>query len=169
MNELQTLTDVSPELDLNALLKRSRLEPGSEDAVEFETLLAQVQAVAEPKAIYREAYIEHRGEDTITVDGVTFTSLTLRRNLEEVECVFPYVATCGTEIDQADPAGGEMLRQFWVDMIKEELLSSSMRHLKDYLERRHAIKKTTRMSPGAGDISVWAIEESRTTFGTRRR
>ncbi|MFC2035646.1 hypothetical protein ACFLUJ_05930 [Chloroflexota bacterium] len=52
-----------------------------------------------PKAIFKVSYIDDKDIDTVTIDGVKFTSCVLRLNLEPVERVFPHVATCGTELE----------------------------------------------------------------------
>ena len=97
------LLDVIPfELDLNALLEQAHLQPDTEDAIAFKDIVDRVRIVARPKAIYRECFIDAKGDDTLTIDGVTFTSHVLRRNLDKVERVFAYIATCGREPDQTD-------------------------------------------------------------------
>ena len=161
---MEALTNIPFEMDVETLLKRVHVEAGSEDAREFESLVKEAGALARPKALYREAYIEAKGKDTVTIDGVTFTSRALRANLEEAERVFPFIATCGGELDRISLPAGDFLKQFWLDTIKAAALGCSVSALSDYLHRRHALGKTSTMSPGSGDATVWPIEQQRLLF-----
>ena len=161
---MEALTQIEPVLDIAALLARVRVPPESEDAMVFAALVDRAREIARPKALYTEAFVEGRGDDTIRVDGITFTSRMLRRKLDAVERVFPYVATCGHELDgQALPAG-EVLVQFWWDAIKAEVLSAARAHLLVHLTERFRLGQTARMSPGSGDVEVWPIEQQRLLF-----
>jgi hypothetical protein len=158
------LTDIPFELDFDSLSKYLRIGPDTEDAREFTDLLDKARAVARPKALYKVSYVEARGDDTVTIDGVTFTSPALRTNLDGVERVFPYVATCGQEIDLLDPPAEDLIKRFRLDTINETLLRFSISHLNAHLKRRYRLGKTSNMSPGSGDVTVWPIEQQRQLF-----
>jgi hypothetical protein len=161
---VEALTGIPFELDARALIDRVRVEPGTDDARDFEELVRKAREVARPKAAYAECYVEARGESTVRIGGITFTSRALRKNLDRVERVFPLVATCGHEMDRARPACGDPLEEFWWDTIKADLLASARNHLREHLHRRFRLGKTATMSPGAGDASVWPIEQQRELF-----
>ena len=146
-------------LDLEALERRLHLEPGDDRAGEFRQLADRARPLGRPKAIFGECFVEHRGTDSVTVDTVTFTSPALRANLDQVQRVFPYVATCGTEIDQVAVPADDLLAQYWLDAIKGALLDCSRNYLRAYLERQYALRKTSSMHPGSGDANVWPIEQ----------
>jgi hypothetical protein len=161
---MEALTQIAPALDTAALLARVHVAPDSEDAPAFTALIDRAREVARPKALYAEAFVEGRGDDTIRIKGITFTSRMLRRKLETVERVFPYVATCGREVDGVTLPAGDALVQFWWDAIKAELLSSARAHLLAHLTERFRLGQTTRMSPGSGDADVWPIEQQQLLF-----
>ena len=161
---MEALTQIAPALDTAALMARVHVAPDSEDADAFTALVDQAREVARPKVLYAEAFVEGRGDDTIRIEGITFTSRMLRRNLEAVERVFPYVATCGQEMDGIALPAGEVLVQFWWDAIKAELLSAARAHLLAHLTDRFRLGQTARMSPGSGDAEVWPIEQQRLLF-----
>jgi len=133
-------------------------------AVAFTALVDQAQEVARLKALYAEAFVAGRGDDTIRIDGITFTSRMLRRKLAGVERVFPYVATCGHELDGVVLPAGDVLVPFWWDAIKAEILSAARAHLLTHLTDRFRLGQTARMSPGSGDTEVWPIEQQRLLF-----
>ncbi len=161
---MEALTQIPPALDTAALLARVHVAPESDDAATVTALIAQAREVARPKALYAEAFVEGRGTDTIRIDGFTFTSRTLRRKLDTVERVFPYVATCGHELDTVVLPAGDVLVQFWWDAIKAECLAAARAHLFTYLSDRFRLGQTVRMSPGSGDVETWPIEQQRQLF-----
>ncbi len=161
---MEALTDIPFDLDVGALLDTLHIATGSEDAEELESLVSEARMLARPKALYKESYIDARGSETVTIDGVTFISRALRANLEKIERVFPYVATCGEELDQIELEPGDILRQFWLDAIKATLLGFSRKYLSEYLQHRYALGKTSKMNPGSGDVTVWPIEQQRDLF-----
>ena len=161
---MEAIKEIPFKLDTDALLQRVRIRPGSDDAQEFEQLLRLAQMVGRPKALYTEVFVGLSGEDTVSLNGINFTSLMLRKNLTEVERVFPFVVTCGREMDQVDWPDDNILKQFWWDAIKESLLMSAYQFLQELLEHRYLLNKTASMSPGSGDVNVWPIEQQRELF-----
>ena len=87
------------QIGYHQLFQYLKIKPATDRASKFLDFVDKVKEIGKPKALYKSAYIEEKGNDTITSDGVTFTSVALRKNLNAVERVFPYVATCGTELD----------------------------------------------------------------------
>lgn len=164
MTPLQYLTDIPFELDIPALVKAVRLRPGSAYEAEFNALCVKARALGRPKAVYRVAYIDGRDGDSVALDGVTFTSRMLALNLAVVERAFPFVVTCGTELDDLAEAKDDMLRGFWWDAIKEDVLRSAFAYLQSYLERAHRLEKTAIMHPGSADAEVWPIEQQGELF-----
>jgi len=162
---METITDIPFALDAEALMARVCIEPGSKYATEFSALVDQAKTAASPKAVYKECFIDSKGEDhAVTIGGVTFTSKTLRRNLDKAERVFAYVVTCGREVDDIPLPAGDMLMEFWRDAVKAVLLSAAIQHLRDHLERRFRLGKTANMSPGSGDVDTWPIEQQAPLF-----
>lgn len=161
---MDVLTTIPFELDTPQLLRRAHLAPGSTDAAELARMVETARAVARPKAGYREAFIDGKGDDTVTIDGITFTSRMLRQNLDQAERVFAYIVTCGHELDAHAPPAGEFLEEFWWDLIKAEVLTAGIQFLLEHLNRRYLLPKTATMHPGSGDADVWPIEQQRPLF-----
>ena len=93
-----------------------------------------------------------------------FVSRVLRANLDRVERVFPYVATCGRELDSAPPPDGDVFNQFCWDAIKEMALHVALSHLLDHLKEVHELESLSSMNPGSGDAGVWPIEQQKELF-----
>jgi hypothetical protein len=141
-----------------------RMKPGTDRAKGFEDLVNVVQKIGKPKALCKSSFIGEKGEDTITLDGVTFTSLALRKNLDSIERVFPYVATCGTEIDDIETGQGDLQKKMWISFLKGNLLQASMQFLTEHLAKRYRVSNLSSMNPGSGDASVWPFEQQRELF-----
>lgn len=161
---METITNIPFTLDNATLMQRVHVRPESSDAQEFNALLDRARQAGSPKAIFTEAYVDLHDEDAVFLNGFKFASSMLRKNLSNIDRVFPFVVTCGHEMDQVDFANGNILTQFWWDAIKESLLISAHQYLQDRLERKYLMKKTSTMSPGSGDVNVWPIEQQQELF-----
>ncbi|NLZ04053.1 MAG: vitamin B12 dependent methionine synthase [Phycisphaerae bacterium] len=161
---MKKLIDIPFELNVVSIARTVHVEPDSPDGQTLRELIEQARQVARPKALYKEAFLDGKGADTVTVEGVTFTSRMLRANLDRVERVFPFVATCGHEMDTVTLPTGDLLAEFWWDAIKAVLLGAAIRHFSERLKQRFALGKTSSMSPGSGDVDVWPIEQQRELF-----
>ena len=151
-------------LDAASLTERMCLTPGTEDARELEEMIGEATQTAKPKAAFKECFVEQKGKDTVTVDGVTFTSLALRKHLQAAERVFPFVVTCGREMDRVVYAKEDFLKAYWWEEIKSDLLKIASDHLTSVLTLKFGLGKSATMSPGSGDIDIWPIEQQQPLF-----
>jgi len=161
---MASFTEIPFAFDTNQLFEYFRIKPGTDRAKAFEDLVNTVRKVGKPKALYKASFIEKKGEDTITIDSVKFTSFALRKNLDSIERVFPYVATCGTEIDDIDVGQGDFQNKMWINVFKGILLQASLQFLRENLAKRYGVSNLSSMNPGSGDASVWSFEQQRELF-----
>lgn len=161
---ITTLSNIPFELNAEALLSQAHIQTGSEDAETFLSLIDLAREHAAPKAVYAEGFIDARNGDTVTINGVAFTSTALTRNLADIERVFPFVATCGTEADAALPRDGDFLKEYWWDLIKNALLVCARATMMEQLRKRYRLVKTSAMFPGSGDTNVWPIQQQSLLF-----
>jgi len=143
-------------------MKKLRVNQGSSAAKALQRIASDAQAIAKPKAIYKVAFIESKGEDHVVVDGITLTSRVLRVNLEQAHRVFPYVATCGTELDEWSSSINDSLQSYWADTIKEMALRSAREALVEHLKNRFRPGRLSRMNPGS--LPDWPLREQRRLF-----
>ena len=125
-------------------------------------LIEIVRPVAKPKAIYEVSYVDNKSEDSLCMDGVKFTSHVLRVNLDKVGRVFPYVATCGRELDEITLPPDDFMKQYCLDVIKEMVLHIALRYLDDYLVRDYALGQVSQMNPGS--LGDWPITQQKELF-----
>ncbi len=136
---MEVLDNIPVKIELDAVLKKLRLKNRNEDVMNTLADLVEIaNTTARPKAVFEIATIENKNGDTVTIKGVEFTSHVLRVNLDQAEEVFPYVATCGRELDAINIPTSEMMRFYFMDQIKEMVTRGALNYLHDYLKERHA-------------------------------
>ena len=156
------LDDIPFQFDVEQLLKNIRVPAEGEDAPRVRELARAAQAVGRPRAMYRPAYVESKSDDTVVVDGITLTSRIVRVNFDQAYRVFPYVATCGAELEDWSSGMDDMLERFWADSIKRMALNAAGAALDAHLEEHFRPGKTARMNPGS--LGDWPLAEQRPLF-----
>ena len=160
--KLRVLDDVPFLIDMDSLAKQMRIKEGSGNLEKLEKLAGQARAAAKPKAVLREAYIEERTDDRVRVNGVFLSSRVLRVNLEKAHRIFPFVATCGRELEEWSQGITDILEKFWADAIKEMAVRQTVRYLHEYLTEHFQPGKLSRMNPGS--LPDWPLPEQRPLF-----
>jgi len=161
---MATLDHIPFELDAGLLMERHRVKPGTEHAQVFAGLVARVQQVGRPKAVYTEAYIDEKGDGWVSVGGVRFTSRALRQNLDQAERLFPFAATCGAEVDSIEGPQGDIRHKAWLYVLKQELVGVAMAQVEEHIARHYQISKLSFMNPGSGDATVWPMSQQKELF-----
>lgn len=162
---MEVLNSIPFRLDTLEVLKRLRLRKENKDMERMvQELLDIVHPIAKPKAVYRVSYVDNKNGDSLYIDGVKFTSRVLRVNLDKVGRVFPYVATCGRELDEIAVPADDYMKYYCLDTIKEMVLSSARSYLQDYLTRNYALGQMSRMYPGEGAAEDWPITQQKELF-----
>lgn len=157
---MEVLDSIPVTLDLEPVLTQLHLrKPSKYVERSVQELIEIARPIAKPKAIYEVSYVANRNEDSLYIDGVRFTSRVLRVNLDKVERVFPYVATCGRELDEIAIPSDDLMKHYYLDTIKGMVLGSAISYLKDYLTRNYALGQISKMSPGS--LQDWPITQQK--------
>ncbi len=156
------LDEIPLQINTQTLMRRLRVSEGSRYADELARLAEEAQRIGRPGGLYRVAFIEARGDDWVTVDGVRFTSRVLRMNLEHTHRVFAFVATCGTELAEWARGMGDLLHRYWGEAICEMALQVALQAIQRHIEETFQPGQTSSMAPGS--LPDWPIEEQRPLF-----
>jgi hypothetical protein len=156
------LQDIPFELDVAELKTMLHVKPGSSFEESAETLAHTAQTMARPRALYKIAFVEDRGDDFVVIDGATFASRVLRVNLDQAHRVFPYVVTCGTELEDWSNSLTDMLQHFTADTIKQMALTCAVQFLHEHLLERFGLSRLSSMSPGS--LQDWPLQAQRPLF-----
>lgn len=127
-----------------------------------EGLVGACLEVASPKAVYRVCYVDEKGEGSVTLEGHTFNSSVLRQNLDGIERVFPFVATCGAELDTVQPGDRDIMAAYCLETIRMIVLQSARRHVEEYLKATYSLGQLSRMAPGS--LQDWPLPEQGPLF-----
>lgn len=125
-------------------------------------LVTRARQAAKPKALCRVSYVDERTDRGVTVQGHVFTSHVLRQNLEGVERVFPFVATCGTEIEGLLQDRTDIMASYCMDTVMMLAVQAARRHVEQFVKDRYSVGQMSRMQPGS--LKDWPIEEQRPLF-----
>jgi hypothetical protein len=155
---MEKLDPISLGLDIEDVKKRLR----TGDWEQVQTLLDLAKPLISARAVYDVCYVEEKLEDTIVIDGVRLGSQVLRKNLENVGRVFPYVVTIGIELERKADACTDLLERYYLDVIGNAAVGKARKHLEDHLRSRFALGGLSFMSPGS--LGDWPIEEQRPLF-----
>lgn len=162
---MEVLNGIPINLDLEAVLKRMQVRNKSESIVKnVQEMIEIARPIAKPKAIYEVSYVDNKNGDSLDIGGVRFTSRVLRVNLDKVERVFPYVVTCGREVDEIDIPSADFIKGYYLDQIKETVLVLARKYLEDHLKRNYALGQMSRMAPGAGSLEDWPLIQQEGLF-----
>jgi hypothetical protein len=161
---IRTLEPIPFNLEPQEVFARMQLDAGGEYAADLESTIRAAVPAARPKAVYTVAFVEARDDETVTLGGGRFHSRVLSANLAATGRVFPFVATCGVELDALPLPDGDPLGQFCRDVIKDLALRSALSFLAEHLRETYALGRLAAMHPGSGDRHVWPIEQQATLF-----
>jgi hypothetical protein len=82
------------------------------------------------------------------VDGVEFTHHVPSLNFSLGERVFPYVATCGLEIE-AMKFPADLMKDYCLNILKNVILMrSASKYFEDHLKHDYALQELSRIGPG---------------------
>lgn len=161
---MKTITHIPFNFDYNEFDKQAHLSRYADQSTNLSTLLDKAVPLVKPKALYRVCYITDRSGIDIFLQGVKFKSAVLSHNLREVERVFPYIATCGNELDHIPLSQDDLLAHYWLDTIKQMALTAALKYVRSLLCRKFGINKLSTMNPGSGERELWPIEEQQPLF-----
>jgi len=147
--------------DVLQAMRARKVTPGLTSVVK--DLSDRARDVARPKAMYTVAYVETASDRSVVLDGTEFTSGVLRRLLEGVGRVFPFVATCGTELDGIDVPSTDLMASYCLDSIKMIAVQEARRHLQRHIMETYSSGKLSRIAPGS--LEDWPLEEQGPLFG----
>lgn len=149
-------------IDIEALLESAHLSPEREPGQELQAIMADMLPSVAPKALYQETYIRAKEDGAVMIDDIRLTSRVLRVNLDAVERLFPYVVTCGTEVETLTAQYDDMLYCYVLDAFKERVLRCAVQHLRAHIQKTHAPGALSSMNPGS--LADWPLREQRRLF-----
>lgn len=159
---MEILDQIPVNITPQQVLRQMHLEAEGKYVDDVQELLDKVHPIVRPKALYKVCYIEQKGDDNIVIEGIKFTSRVLRVNLDEVQRVFPYIVTCGTEVESIDIPSDDLMQKFILDVIKQMALGAGVKYLREHIDKMYIPGQMSVMSPGS--LEDWPISEQKPFF-----
>jgi hypothetical protein len=156
------LENITGEIKLQSIAQQLRVEEAGEDYERLKVMVIEAQTIAKPKAFFKVSYIDERGEDYVVIEGVRFNSKILAVNLEGVHRIYPFVATCGAELQKWSAGFEDIVENFWADHLKEVYLRSALKSLYENIQNSFKLKKIAVMNPGS--LQDWPLTEQKKLF-----
>lgn len=161
-DEIIILDAIPFEVDEPAILAALSMEPGAPFSDEALAVARKAIPLARPKGVYKLSTVQEIDESTVALDGVRFSSRLLRANLEGRHRAFPYVATCGAELEEWSRTHSDPMHAFWADGLKELALRCAIEALAHHLIKRFRPGK--RASMNHGSLEDWPLSEQPRLF-----
>lgn len=151
------------DFDASDVLKSIGMPPQHRFADTICDLLEKTKNIAHPKMLYLECPVEKRTPSAITIGGVTFHSKLLVAKLHGCETVYPYIATCGTELAEYAARLHDISDSFAFDAIMDFYRKIAEKQLWDAIhELLPEGKMTGHLYPGS--LPGWEIVELKELF-----
>jgi hypothetical protein len=158
--KMEILNDIPFSVEIAEIVTRIRV--GNEACEEIKLLLEQANRLISAKAVYKVSYVDSRSEDSVTLDGMVFRSRVLRKHLDRVQRVFPYVVSIGHALEERGQQSPGPLEKYYIDEIGNVAVVKARAYLEDHLKEKYGIQKLSTMGPG--QLKDWPIEEQRKLF-----
>lgn len=150
-----------PIYDLDRLRTKLHVVAGSDDGKRLGEMVRDAELLGRPKAVFRTAFVDTHGEDSVVIDGITFNSRVLAVNLAQAYRVFPFAATCGHELATWGETFTDMVESYWADAIMEMALRAVTAAMRDEMSKMNPGQGAV-MNPGS--LPDWPLEEQRKLF-----
>jgi hypothetical protein len=161
--DVVVMDGIQVSLHMDELTRKLRVEDNRGGLADLLAGLAnEALAVAAPKALYKVVYVDSRDDDEVVLDGIALKSRVLAVNLADVHRVFPFLVTCGNELDRWAMSKSDLLERFYADAILDIVLRSARKAMKKEISQRFQLSKTAVMTPGS--LGDWPIEQQRSLF-----
>ncbi|MGI6561218.1 MAG: hypothetical protein ACOX3Q_01425 [Clostridia bacterium] len=122
----------------------------------------EVSMLAEPVVCYKKSNIDEIGSDYIVIDGVRFTGKFIADRLKGLKTVYPYVASCGPELDSWGRNCDDLLLEYCYDDIRQGAIAPIMELLHATIAEKNGNLKLSSVNPGS--IPLWPITEQQPLF-----
>lgn len=137
-NNAQYIIGIQQPAVLSEEARRKLLSLANEDTEdELLDMLSEAESIAKPAVLFGVLPVTRSGDNTVKVGETALDSPLLVKRLGEVGRCFPYIATCGREMDDwSKQYRYDPLAEFWAEEIKKAflrcLLGEFLPHIKQH-------------------------------------
>lgn len=147
--------------DLKELMQRLRIKPDSAIGEEFLQLYNEAKTLGKPRGAFVEAELKVRGAE-LRFGGTVLRGDILQAALASHQYVYPFLATCGMELERWADKLREPLHRYWASEIMVLALGAAVQGIKDQLVSLRGKSEIAVISPGARE--GWPLSEQTNLF-----
>jgi len=159
---MKILKDIPLRLNIDEAKNTLHWRERAGASINLPQLIKKAEPLIKPKVIYKVSYIESKGKDEVVIEGVKFSSKVLRKNLDSVERVFPFIITIGPDLENYASGCNDLLRQYYLEGLADMALGNAALYLERLLKRRFGLTGLSSMSPGS--LEDWPITQQKALF-----
>jgi cobalamin-dependent methionine synthase I len=159
---MHIINNLQPEISTAEIRKRLHLEKNTEEWSSVEKMIDQAAELIEPKAVYKLCYIDRKEDDAVITQEVRFQSRVLRKNLDDIQRMFPFVVTIGSRLEEKAKTCKDYLEQYYFEIIANVVLQDVIKGLRTALQDKYKMEKLSYMS--VGSLEDWPISEQKQLF-----
>ncbi len=160
--DINIITDIPFQLKLEELREALHIKEGSKYEEKLQEYIDYANEHGDPAAMYKESFIEEKGDKYVQIDGIKIISNSLRVNLDEAHKVYPYVITAGEKLHNWAKTIDDMVENYWADIIQEKVLRQAIEFFNNDLDEHYHPGKTSSVNPGS--LKGWQIEGQKELF-----
>lgn len=158
----QIIDQIPFSIDVKLLCQGLRVKSGSRHTGRLTELARQAQGLARPKAAYVVPGPPTFDQDAVIIEGVGFKSRLLSDNLRHTPALFPFLATCGREIEAWAKQLANPMEVFWADTLMTLALAEAIKALEQCLAPKCEAHRLSCMNPGS--LVEWPLSEQLPLF-----
>lgn len=155
------LNDLKFNIEYNKLLTDLNITDHKESLM-LKELVDEAQKTAKPKALLRKCTIKEKGSDFVVIDSEKFLSKVISINLQKELIVFPYIVTCGSELQQWCNLKTDPFTNKLSEFISQTILIQIHKELQSRIENEFNCGTLARVNPGS--TIDWNISELKKIF-----
>lgn len=155
-NEYFMLTDLKFDIEYNKLLIDLNITDHKESLI-LKELIEEARKIAKPKALFKKCTINEKGDDFVVIDSEKFFSKVISTNLQNELIAFPYIVTCGNELQEWCNLKKDQFINKLSEFISQTILIQIHKELQTRIENEFNCGRLARVNPGS--TIDWNISE----------
>lgn len=159
---LVSVAGITPEFSPELSAEELGLPRSGPDFEALSGMIEEAAAAASPAAVFRECAPCGKTEDSVEFGGEVFAGRALAANLAGASRVFPYVATCGNELERWSRQFSDPLLSYFAAHIMEAALGSALKSLYSRIKTTCGVRRYATMAPGS--LENWPLEQQSRLF-----
>lgn len=160
--KIHVIDTIAFEINIDKMLTKMNLDREKQQTDQIVEILLEGADIAAPKALYGEAEIQERGEESLTAEGICFTSRVLQVNTKNTFWIYPFLATCGRELEAWSEAQTSPLARYVASLVEEEACFRAMEKVFETIDSTHHLNNPSAMNPGS--LEDWPLSVQHQLF-----